>query len=93
MILSQAFLPTANPSGAAVYALTAGAFALPAKYTAGLSAYLSSKLAQVKIMEYLAAENPNLFVCTLHPGMIETNIFKGSGAKAEDMPMDTGENL
>ncbi|TVY37691.1 Short chain dehydrogenase [Lachnellula subtilissima] len=89
VVLSQAFFPNANPSGAAIYALTSGALALPTKLTAGLSAYLSSKAAQAKIMEYLAVENPNHFVCTIHPGMIETKVFQATGAKAEQLPMDT----
>lgn len=56
----------------------------------GLSAYMSSKLAQTKLIEFVAHEHPNLFAATVHPGMIETNIFTRSGAKAENLPMDKG---
>ena len=42
-------------------------------------------------MEYLALENPNLFVCSIHPGMIETKLFQATGTKAEQLPMDTGK--
>jgi len=56
---------------------------------AGLSAYQSSKVAQAKVLEFLAAENPNLFVANLHPGMIETDVFNKSGGKADQLPMDT----
>ncbi|EFQ35840.1 short chain dehydrogenase [Colletotrichum graminicola] len=87
-LVTKAFLPTANPSHAAVVALTTGTTALPAVALPGLSAYMASKLAQTKIIEFLAAENPNLFAVTLHPGMVETDIFKKSGAKAEALPMD-----
>ncbi|KAK1564128.1 short chain dehydrogenase [Colletotrichum navitas] len=87
-LVTKAFLPTANPSHAAVVALTTGTTALPAVALPGLSAYMASKLAQTKIIEFLAAENPNLFAATLHPGMVETDIFKKSGAKAEALPMD-----
>ncbi|OLN85285.1 Short-chain type dehydrogenase/reductase [Colletotrichum chlorophyti] len=87
-LVTKAFLPTANPSHAAVIALTTGTTALPAAAVLGLSAYMASKLAQTKIIEFLAAENPNLFAVTLHPGMVETDIFKKSGAKAEALPMD-----
>ena len=59
----------------------------------GLSAYISSKLAQVKMLEFLAAENPNVFVASVHPGMVETEIFRKSGAKAEQLPMDKGKSL
>ncbi|TKW56776.1 3-hydroxybutyrate dehydrogenase type 2, partial [Colletotrichum tanaceti] len=87
-LVAKSFLPTANPSHASVVALTTGTTALPAVALPGLSAYMASKLAQTKIIEFLAAENPNLFAATLHPGMVETDIFKKSGAKAEALPMD-----
>ncbi|KAK2049810.1 short chain dehydrogenase [Colletotrichum somersetense] len=87
-LVTKAFLPTANPSHAAVVAFTTGTTALPAVALPGLSAYMASKLAQTKIIEFLAAENPNLFAVTLHPGMVETDLFKKSGAKAEALPMD-----
>jgi NAD(P)-dependent dehydrogenase (short-subunit alcohol dehydrogenase family) len=89
IIAVQAFVPNAH-SGAAVYAMTAGSLVLPANFTPTLSGYLTSKLAQVKIMEYLAVENPDLFVCSVHPGMVDTKIFRGSGASPDQLPMDTG---
>lgn len=91
--MTKAFLPTANPSHATVVALTTGTTALPAVALPGLSAYMASKLAQTKIIEFLAAENPNVFAATLHPGMVETDIFKKSGAKAEALPMDKGASV
>ncbi|KAK1728629.1 hypothetical protein CaCOL14_000167 [Colletotrichum acutatum] len=87
-LVSKVFLPTANPSHASIVALTTGTTALPAVALPGLSAYMASKLAQTKIIEFLAAENPNIFAVTLHPGMVETDIFTKSGAKAEALPMD-----
>ncbi|PTB62297.1 NAD(P)-binding protein [Trichoderma citrinoviride] len=84
----HAFLPTANASHAAVLAVTTGTTALPATMVPGLSAYMSSKLAQTKLIEFLAAEQPNLFAATVHPGMVETEVFIKSGAKAESLPMD-----
>ncbi|KAJ0323539.1 hypothetical protein Brms1b_001419 [Colletotrichum noveboracense] len=89
-LVTKSFLPTANPSHASVIALTTGTTALPVSMVPGLSPYMASKLAQTKIVEFLAAENPNLFAVTLHPGMVETDIFKKSGAKAEALPMDKG---
>lgn len=88
IIAAQAFLPTASQS-AALYGISAGAFALPPSFTPSLSGYLSSKFAQVKVFEFLAAENPELFVCSVHPGMIDTGIFRSSGADKEKLPMDT----
>ncbi|KAF9876189.1 short chain dehydrogenase reductase [Colletotrichum karsti] len=87
-LVTKSFLSTTNPSHAAVVALTSGTTALPVSMLPGLSPYMASKLAQTKIIEFLAAENPNLFAVTLHPGMVETDIFKKSGAKAEALPMD-----
>ncbi|KAL7815077.1 hypothetical protein V8C44DRAFT_31825 [Trichoderma aethiopicum] len=84
----HAFLPTANTSHAAVLAVTTGTTALPSNMVPGLSAYMSSKLAQTKLIEFVAHEHPNLFAGTVHPGMVETNIFTRSGAKAENLPMD-----
>ncbi|KAF1953535.1 NAD(P)-binding protein [Byssothecium circinans] len=88
IIAVQAFVPNAK-AGAAVYAIAAGALVLPPKLTPYLSGYLTSKLAQLKVMEYLAAENPDLFVCSVHPGMVDTKIFRGSGASPDQLPMDT----
>lgn len=85
---AKCFLPRASP-GAAIIAVAA-ATVLPLTMVPGLSAYLSSKLSLIKMMEYLAAENPSLFVATLHPGMVETEIFHKSGGQADQLPMDTG---
>jgi short-subunit dehydrogenase len=90
MISVKVFLPTANKSHASVIGLTAAITLLPAMLV-GLSAYISSKLALVKVLEFLAIENPNLFVAALNPGMVETAVFAKSGGKAESLPMDTGQ--
>jgi NAD(P)-dependent dehydrogenase (short-subunit alcohol dehydrogenase family) len=92
VIAAQSFAPTANPTTAAIYALTAGALVFPAKTTAYLSGYISSKFAQIRLIEYLAAENPNLFCVSVHPGMVDTEIFRGSGANKDELPMDTRES-
>ena len=86
----RAFLPSANPSHATILALTTGTTALPPSMVPGLSAYMASKLAQTKLIEHAAAENPHIFAATVHPGMVETGIFRRSGAKAESLPMDKG---
>jgi NAD(P)-dependent dehydrogenase (short-subunit alcohol dehydrogenase family) len=64
---------------------------MPPKHTPYISAYLSSKVAQVKVMEFLAAENPELFICSVHPGMVDTDILRGSGADPKQLPIDTGK--
>jgi NAD(P)-dependent dehydrogenase (short-subunit alcohol dehydrogenase family) len=65
VVASQAFIPSAKP-GAALYTITAGAAVLPPAHTPGLSGYLTSKLTQSKIVEFLVAENPDLFACSVH---------------------------
>lgn len=90
MVAAKVFLPTANPSYAAILGMTTGTSGLPPAMLPGLSAYISSKLAQVKFLESLAVENPNVFVVSAHQGMVETSVFRKSGAKAEAWPMDKG---
>ncbi|KAJ5662171.1 uncharacterized protein N7477_009787 [Penicillium maclennaniae] len=88
MIASNAFLPTANPTHAAVVALTA-AVVFPAARLVNLSAYISSKLTLIKLMEFLAAENPTVFAVALHPGMVDTSILRSSGADPSKLPIDS----
>ncbi len=45
----------------------------------------------VKILEFLAVENPSVFVASVHPGIVDTKIFRKSGIKPEMFPMDSGE--
>jgi NAD(P)-dependent dehydrogenase (short-subunit alcohol dehydrogenase family) len=89
VIAIQTFVPNAKP-GAALYSVSSGAFTLPPAYTPGVSGYLSAKVAQSKVLEFVAAENPDLFVCTVHPGLIDTDIFRSSGADPQQLPMDSG---
>ena len=89
IVVAQAFVPSAKP-GAALYGITAGALVMPPSLAPGCSAYSTAKVAQVKVLEYLASERPELFVVSVHPGMIETDIFKSSGADLQILPMDTG---
>lgn len=89
VVAAQAFVPSAKP-GAAVYGITAGALVMSPNFTPGYSAYLSAKAAQVKVLEFLGSEHPELFVVSVHPGMIDTGIFRSSGANPEALPMDTG---
>ncbi|KAL8720884.1 MAG: hypothetical protein Q9225_002329 [Loekoesia sp. 1 TL-2023] len=91
IIAATAFLPTANKTHATILGVTAGAFVLPPAATLGLSAYLTSKVSMVKILEYLAAENPSVFVASVHPGMVDTMMFRKSGATPDMLPMDSGK--
>lgn len=93
MLAVKTFMLTANPTHASVIGITTGVAAFPAAHLPGLSAYISSKLAQTKLIEFVAVEHPNVFAATVHPGMVETANFERSGAKAETLPMDTGTSL
>ena len=93
VIAATAFLPTANKTHASLIGVAAGALNFPPASTPGLSAYMTSKIAMVKTLEFLAAENPGLFVASVHPGMIDTGVFRKSGATPEMLPMDSGESL
>ncbi|KAL8911093.1 MAG: hypothetical protein Q9171_003683 [Xanthocarpia ochracea] len=89
VILATAFIPTANKAHATILGSAAGAFSLPPATTPGLSAYLTSKLAMVKMLEFLAVENPTLFIASVHPGMVDTEMFRKSGATPDMLPMDS----
>lgn len=89
MVPVKAFLPTANSSHAAIVGLTT-AVAFPPAIQPGLSAYVTSKFALVKFIEYLAAENPNIFAVALNPGVIKTAMFEKLGADPASLPFDSG---
>lgn len=73
IILTQAFLRHASPTPVFIALSTAGAH-LPA-IPGGFSSYSVSKLALVKMMEYLQLENPEVRVLTVHPGvLLQTNM-------------------
>ncbi|KAL3419569.1 short chain dehydrogenase [Phlyctema vagabunda] len=91
MIVSKAFSLTANASHAALIGITSATNSLPPIMLPTLSAYQSSKLAQAKVLEFVAAENPSMFVASVHPGIVRTLIFDKSGATEKGLPMDTVE--
>ena len=90
---ANAFLPTANKTHATMLGVIAGALVFPPASTPGLSAYLISKMAAVKTLEFLAVENPGVFIASVHPGMVDTGLFRKSGAAPEMLPMDSGEHF
>ncbi len=50
-------------------------------------------MAMVKTLEFLAVENPNVFVASMHPGVVDTDLFRESGPKAASLPMDSSQSL
>ncbi|TKA63398.1 hypothetical protein B0A49_08584 [Cryomyces minteri] len=76
MATVHAFLPSHN-AGAAIVAVSAGSIGFPAasRFCGGEPAYNASKIAQVRLREHLAAENADLFVASVHPGLVATEMF------------------
>lgn len=58
----------------------------------GLSGYLVAKMALAKTIEFLALENPNVSFVAIHPGMVDTDLFRASGATPDMLAMDTRES-
>ena len=54
-----------------------------------MSSYYVSKLALTKLVEYIAAENPEIQVLAFHPGSVGTDMNKKSGYTL--LPLDDGE--
>ncbi|MCJ1250012.1 hypothetical protein MMC30_007238 [Trapelia coarctata] len=87
MIPVHAFLPNRN-SNAAIVGVNAAMVTIPAPHlvSRGASAYVSSKMAQLKFLELLAAENPDIFVVSVHPGVVRTPLL--DKANIFDAPED-----
>ena len=94
MVTTRAFLPFRNPN-ASIVGINANMISLPAASvpTAGASAYNCSKVAQAKLLEYVAAEHEDLFVASVHPGCIESDMLKHSLIEMAPEWMDDGEFL
>jgi len=77
--LATAFLPTKKVGGT-IIGVSTGAAILPpvTPFLAKSSAYSTSKLALARFYEFLAAENPDLNVFVMHPGIVETAMFSKS---------------
>jgi NAD(P)-dependent dehydrogenase (short-subunit alcohol dehydrogenase family) len=69
VVLAQAVAKHASPEATLLQLSTAGAL-FPADGAVPISGYAASKLAVIKVMEYLGAENPRLRVICVHPGVV-----------------------
>lgn len=60
----------------------------------GASAYNCSKLAQLKLLQYVSVENPDLFVVSAHPGAVDTDMLRSSGLgeKIDPAMFDDGKS-
>ncbi|KAJ4299468.1 hypothetical protein N0V90_004713 [Kalmusia sp. IMI 367209] len=86
-VAAHAFVPTANPR-AILLAVNSNGWFLPVSSGVGLTGYMTSKIAQAKLIEYLAHEYPDLFICSLHPGVIDTAMLRASGFDESQLPFD-----
>jgi NAD(P)-dependent dehydrogenase (short-subunit alcohol dehydrogenase family) len=96
--LARAFLrstttiTTATSKKKVIHITTAGAH-FPAIF-AGMSAYITSKIAALKMMEYFAAENTRVRVMFVHPGILNTEgAKKATEGGFPPMPNDDSESL
>jgi NAD(P)-dependent dehydrogenase (short-subunit alcohol dehydrogenase family) len=74
-IFAKQFLTKCRPNATFV-SLSSAVLHFPASVMTGLSSYSASKLALLKLNEYLAAENPHLRVFNVHPGSVETPMYE-----------------
>jgi NAD(P)-dependent dehydrogenase (short-subunit alcohol dehydrogenase family) len=79
------FLPKCRPN-ATYIACNAASALIPGSWMPKVSSYNASKVAAAKLDEYLAAENPNLRVFTMHPGVVETRMTETVRSSGVDLP-------
>ncbi|MCJ1314950.1 hypothetical protein MMC15_000264 [Xylographa vitiligo] len=80
LITCQAFLRSAveNPT---FIMISSGAGLV--RYFGPTSGYATSKVAGMRLMDYLAGDNPNVHVYTLHPGIVESDMSVKSGMETK----------
>ncbi len=61
-------MPSRKPDST-IISVNAGSIQVPGPFSAGFSAYNSSKFAVLKMFEILAAETPDVHVMSMHPGV------------------------
>jgi len=82
-VTANAFLPSRRAS-ARIIGVSAGMIHLPPStpIASGSSAYITSKLAQIRLLEHIAAENSDVFVVSVHPGVVETELLESSNIES-----------
>jgi NAD(P)-dependent dehydrogenase (short-subunit alcohol dehydrogenase family) len=89
LIVAKGFLPTANTAHATFLTYVGGSIVFPTSMLVGLSGYLVAKMALAKTIEFLALENPAISFIAVHPGMVDTDLFRASGATPDMLAMDS----
>ena len=72
---STHFLPKARPNATYIN-LLAGSIAVPVAFMPLNSAYTATKIAALKLDEFVALESPTLRVFSIHPGIVDTKMYR-----------------
>ena len=86
----RAFIPTKGPEPV-VLGTSTMAVAFTGAMLPRYSSYVVSKLATIKVNEILQAEHPDVRFVTVHPGVVETDMFTKS--EMAGLPIDQSEFL
>lgn len=89
LIIAQAFLANAAENPTLINIGTAGAH-IGALHP-GMGAYNASKLAAMKVLDYIAAGNPHVRTMTVHPGVMDTPMNKTCNDAGLILPLDDSE--
>lgn len=89
LVTCHALLPSHRAS-ASIVAITSSLaqFDPSMDLAKGASAYSASKIAQMKLLEHVAAENPDIFVASMHPGIVATDMPAGAKMEVPETVMD-----
>jgi len=85
-IVAKTALAKALAEDAVVINITSAISTLP--YVAGYSSYATSKMAGVKLYEYLQQEYPTRHFVSIHPGVVETAMDVKTTAAGVKLPKD-----
>ncbi|KAF1349132.1 hypothetical protein BDV97DRAFT_280506, partial [Delphinella strobiligena] len=90
-ILIHHFLPKRSRKASIIASVPRSIHLSSPASVSGKSAYLSSKIALIKFLEVVAAENPDLFVATYHPGNVPEPLTRTNdpALRAINNPTDT----
>jgi NAD(P)-dependent dehydrogenase (short-subunit alcohol dehydrogenase family) len=89
LVVAQAFLANAAENPVLINIGTAGAHI--GVVHPGMGAYIVSKLAAVKMLDYVAAGSPNVRTVTVHPGVLDTAMNKKGNDAGFTLPLDDSE--
>ena len=87
--LFNAFIPVAAPSSTIINVSTG---ITHSSTMPGFSGYHTSKLAAAKFFDYVHQEHPDLFVLSVHPGVIQTAMALKADVAGVELPYDTSKS-